>query len=372
MVFRPGKNQGNADGLSRLPLAEAPEEVPTPGDTILMLQAFSDMSSVVAYSSLDRQRPGALGVVPPPGRVPIIKILHDGHPGISRMKSLARSVVWWPGLDAELKAKVKSSGHSSAPTVFSCHGLPEVLVSDNGTAFTSTEFQTFVQRNGFRHIRSAPTTQPLMDWLNDVLSLFPTSIPSSNIPNFELLGVPIGDKAFCSSITARKCSSPLALFSHLEDIGSSDPHVALTLLRHCASFCKLIHLARGTPSSTMVEALKAYDLAVAICFTKCTGLDISVDAWKQAQRSPRRGGLGLRPLSLHAPIAYISSLCSSDSATPSHPLLASTITLFNNCVPPPEAVSVQTLLSNPPTQRYLSDVIEESQFTILLQLHVLC
>ena len=61
MVFRPGKNQGNADGLSRLPLAEAPEEVPTPGDTILMLQAFSDMSSVVTYSSLDRQRPGALG-----------------------------------------------------------------------------------------------------------------------------------------------------------------------------------------------------------------------------------------------------------------------------------------------------------------------
>ena len=198
-----------------------------------------------------------------------------------------------------------------------------------------------------------------------VLSLFPTSIPSSNIPNFKLLGVPIGDTAFCSSFTARKCSSPLAQLSHLEDIGSSDPHVALILLRQCASFCKLIHLARGTPSSSMVEALKAYDLAVAICFTKCTGLDISVDAWKQAQLSPRRGGLGLRPLSLHAPAAYISSLCSSDSATPSHPLLASTITLFNNCVPPPEAVSVQTLLSNLPTQRYLSDVIEESQFAIL-------
>ena len=37
--------------------------------------------------------------------------------------------------------------------VFSCHDLPEVLVSDIGTAFTSTEFQTIVQRNGFRHIR---------------------------------------------------------------------------------------------------------------------------------------------------------------------------------------------------------------------------
>ena len=54
MVFRPGKNQGNADGLSRLPLAEAPEEVPTPGDTILMLQAFSDMSSVVTATSIRR------------------------------------------------------------------------------------------------------------------------------------------------------------------------------------------------------------------------------------------------------------------------------------------------------------------------------
>ena len=79
-------------------------------------------------------------------------------------------------------------------------------------------------------------------------SLFFTSIPSSNIPNFELLGVPIGDTAFCSSFIARKCSSPSALLSHLEDIGSSDPHVALSLLRHCASFCKLIHLVRGTPS----------------------------------------------------------------------------------------------------------------------------
>ncbi|KAL5477033.1 hypothetical protein EMCRGX_G023772 [Ephydatia muelleri] len=263
MVFRPGKNQGNADGLSRLPLAEAPEEVPTPGDTILMLQAFSDMSSVVTATSIRRWtdkdpvlsvvrrmvlhgwrtqsneqfKPyecrkselsvedgcilwGSRVVVPPPGRVPIIKILHDGHPGVSRMKSLARSVVWWPGLDAELEAKVKSceacqvnsrsppksplhpwewptkpwsrihvdfcgpflgkiifvmvdahskwleaavvSSTSSQQAirvlrqVFSCHGLPEVLVSDNGTAFTSTEFQTFVQRNGCRHIRSAP------------------------------------------------------------------------------------------------------------------------------------------------------------------------------------------------------------------------
>ena len=41
-------------------------------------------------------------------------------------------------------------------TVFATHGLTEVIVSDNGTAFTSDEFALFVQRNGIRHLTSAP------------------------------------------------------------------------------------------------------------------------------------------------------------------------------------------------------------------------
>ena len=49
MVFRAGKEQGNADGLSRLPLAETPEDTPAPEDTILMLQ---DLNSVVTASSI--------------------------------------------------------------------------------------------------------------------------------------------------------------------------------------------------------------------------------------------------------------------------------------------------------------------------------
>ena len=40
--FRPGKEQGNADGLSRLPLAEMLNDVPVPGDLILMMGALSD------------------------------------------------------------------------------------------------------------------------------------------------------------------------------------------------------------------------------------------------------------------------------------------------------------------------------------------
>ena len=41
-------------------------------------------------------------------------------------------------------------------TIFATHGLPETLVADNATSFTSSEFKEFVARNGIRHITSAP------------------------------------------------------------------------------------------------------------------------------------------------------------------------------------------------------------------------
>lgn len=41
-------------------------------------------------------------------------------------------------------------------TLFSRIGLPEHLVSDNGTQFTSEEFQSFVKGNGIKHTTSAP------------------------------------------------------------------------------------------------------------------------------------------------------------------------------------------------------------------------
>ena len=150
----------------------------------------------------------------------MIRELHEGHPGICRMKSLARSVAWWPGIDADLERMVKDCHEcqinckSTAPaplhpwewptrpwarihidfagpflgkqflvvvdahskwlevvsvpnltsqttidtlrSIFATHGLPELLVSDNGPSFTSAEFQEFMKRNGIRHITSAP------------------------------------------------------------------------------------------------------------------------------------------------------------------------------------------------------------------------
>ena len=104
-------------------------EVPIPGDTVFMLQMLSDADSVVKASAIRKwintdpllsmvrrmvlqgwesqldpefkpymqQRYelsvhngcvlwGNQVVVPPPGRAPILKLLHEGHPGIARMK----------------------------------------------------------------------------------------------------------------------------------------------------------------------------------------------------------------------------------------------------------------------------------------------
>ncbi|VDI12898.1 Hypothetical predicted protein [Mytilus galloprovincialis] len=159
-------------------------------------------------------------VIPNPGRDIILQELHEGHQGISRMKVLARGYVWWPNMDAEIeqtvrachKCQVNRHAPPEAPmhpwewpsnpwsrihidyaeplcgkmflvcvdarskyldvhvvnsatsantieklrTMFAIHGLPESIVSDNGTPFASQEFQDFVQRNGIKHIRSSP------------------------------------------------------------------------------------------------------------------------------------------------------------------------------------------------------------------------
>jgi hypothetical protein len=60
-----------------------------------------------------------------------------------------------------LEVKIVTSATSNATiehlrSIFAVHGLPEVIVSDNGTTFSSAEFQDFMQSNSIRHIRTAP------------------------------------------------------------------------------------------------------------------------------------------------------------------------------------------------------------------------
>ena len=159
-------------------------------------------------------------VVPPKLRPQVLEELQQGHMGVVKMKALARSYIWWPGIDKKIELTVNScsgcqltqrepstvpvhawewpssplqqihidfagpflnsmflvvvdahsrwleiermTSRTSEKTIevlqklFARYEIPVKLVSDNGSQFTSEEFQQFLKRNGIKHITSAP------------------------------------------------------------------------------------------------------------------------------------------------------------------------------------------------------------------------
>ena len=256
--FKRTYEHSNADGLSRLPLPVQPANLTEASFTIGQIQALPVtaaclvkatrqdpiLSQVMRYmqqgwptQTPDEYKPyhnrcqelsieghcllwGNRVVVPEKLRAHITEELHRNHPGITRMKSLARSYLWWPGLDKALEDCVHRclpcqsvqnvpavaplhpwlwparpwqhvhldfagpflghmfmimvDAHSKWPEivemsstttkqtiavlnkVFAVYGLPEQVVSDNGPQFISDEFQLFMKSNGIKHIRCSP------------------------------------------------------------------------------------------------------------------------------------------------------------------------------------------------------------------------
>ena len=153
------------------------------------------------------------------------------------------------------------------------------------------------------------------------------------------------------------------LFTALVEVAEADLHVAVSLLRICGSYCKLVHLARTTPPSLSCESLKFFDEEVRRCFSTCIAADIPDDHWKQAQLSLSFGGLGFRSLSYHSCAAFISSLSGFGSASNHH--LLSAISKFN-LVSPTEAITVESVLSSPLSQHALCKKLDDHLFQSIL------
>ncbi|KAL5256343.1 hypothetical protein ACHWQZ_G011539 [Mnemiopsis leidyi] len=263
IVYRPTKAHGNADMLSRLPVPhttqdeeEAKEELVFSVDiehtclTARMIESYTKKDPILskvlhyirngwpdkgiqfseemtAYWNRRSELSVELGcitwgcrvIIPSKLRSTVLEMLHVTHLGMSGMKTLARSYVYWPRINSEieqLSSTCKSCGKhgkslpsltehpwtkptmpwqrvhidyagpffnkmwlvvydaytrwpevikmnkdtTSAATIralreiFSRNGLPFVIVSDNGTNFTSDEFEKFLSSNNIRHLKT--------------------------------------------------------------------------------------------------------------------------------------------------------------------------------------------------------------------------
>ena len=60
-------------------------------------------------------------------------------------------------IDAHIMSSITSSKTNEIlRSVFATHRIPQTIVSDNGSSFTSDEFKLFTQKNGIKHVYLAP------------------------------------------------------------------------------------------------------------------------------------------------------------------------------------------------------------------------
>eukprot|EP00731_Ephydatia_muelleri_P021465 Em0014g56a len=192
------------------------------------------------------------------------------------------------------------------------------------------------------------------------ISLFPALVKSSILPNLEILGAPIGDIVH-SRFFAEKHNN-----FKVSDVAAVDLHVAISLLRMCGGYCKLVHLARTTPINLCEDSLKFFDEEVRLCFSSCVAIDVPDPQWQQAQLSPKLGGLGLHSLSLHSCAAFISSVASLEMGNPDNTHLQQAILRFNARVSPQDSITMESVLNSPPQQKSLSQKLDSFAFHSLL------
>ena len=147
-----------------------------------------------------------------------------------------------------------------------------------------------------------------------------------------------------------------------------DLQVAVTLLRMCGSFCRMVHIARVTPPSLASDALRSFDEEVQQCFALCTAIEFPNGAWCQAQLGLKFGGLGLHPVLHHAAAAFIASLSSSSFGSADSIYLQQAVVAFNSKVSLLNTISVISILASPtPTQKVLSGMIVDQLFSTMLE-----
>ena len=139
-------------------------------------------------------------------------------------------------------------------------------------------------------------------------NLFPDDVTFLEDGNFELLGGPIGSSEYCNQHTQNRVDKASELLLALGEL--PNPQVALTLLRQCASFGKLVYSLRVVPHSKHKGALQNFDSAVRNCIESFLCYSFTDSEWSLASLSTKMGGLGLRSTECHSSAAFLSSQAS--------------------------------------------------------------
>ena len=228
-------------------------------------------------------------VIPPPHQRPVHLELHEGHPGIVRMKAIARSYVWWPNMDSQLEETVKAcigcqetrsappvapvhpwmwprhpwhrlhidflgplrdcmwlvvvDAHSKWPetirmpsttaqatvnqlrTLFARFGCPHEIVSDNGPQFTAAEFQELMKQNGIKHRRSAPYHPATNGQAERFVQAFKRAISAT------ATAIPVQEAADRFLMSYRNCTHPTTAESPAKLLLGRPLRTRLDLLR---------------------------------------------------------------------------------------------------------------------------------------------
>jgi hypothetical protein len=175
-----------------------------------------------------------------------------------------------------------------------------------------------------------------------------------------VLSVPLGPPAFCATVVEE------ALRPVLKDLkaiaGFANKHVALCILHDCLAFGPAVYFMRLVePSAEVLRVYERFDAAIRQAFTTITAIAadpssppiphldfasqptaIDIAMW---QIGVKRGGLGLRSVERHAPLAYFASLryavqevhgSSQRSCPPASVTSTSTRRRFSAAHPPPQ------------------------------------
>ena len=136
-----------------------------------------------------------------------------------------------------------------------------------------------------------------------------SGVPVVQGPGFELLGAPVGERAFCEDYVRKRVAKIEGALKHLELV--DDPQVELLLLRNCLGSPRFIFALRSAPPEDIADAVRAFDKMISSFLKERLGISLTDDQEAQARLPVAIGGLGVEKAQDVAESAFLGNVLST-------------------------------------------------------------